>query len=147
MVMLRFRYNSVVSPNFHLAALVHSLAVSSPTKENKDSVELDRTIEEELFLPEQDLAVPKLLNVDVRCNRNSLDVVMTFDAEFHGEFSNVVAERVMALRTSTDGFRIVDGSRENEVSYLNDASDDVCGFSRGYSNPSEKIKVFISRRF
>ncbi|XP_018496324.1 uncharacterized protein LOC100900037 [Galendromus occidentalis] len=71
-------------PRKHQAALVHSIAVSSPTKENKDSVELDRTVEEELFLPEQDLAVPKLLNVDVRCNRNSLDVIMTFDAEFHG---------------------------------------------------------------
>ncbi|OQR67427.1 hypothetical protein BIW11_13536 [Tropilaelaps mercedesae] len=77
-------------PRKHQAALVHSLASLSPlvasavSKENKDSVELDRTLEEQHFLPQHDPHVAKLLNVDVRCSRESLDVVMTFDSPFHG---------------------------------------------------------------
>lgn len=72
------------------AELVHSLASLSPlvstevSRENKDSVELDRTLEEEQFLPQHDLHIAKLLNVDVRCSREALDVVMTFDSPFEG---------------------------------------------------------------
>lgn len=72
------------------AALVHSFSSLSPlvssaaSKENRDSVELDRTLEEEHFLPQHDPHVAKLLNVDVRCSRESLDVLMTFDSPFHG---------------------------------------------------------------
>ncbi|XP_022709036.1 uncharacterized protein LOC111272092 isoform X2 [Varroa jacobsoni] len=77
-------------PRKHQAALVHSFSSLSPlvssaaSKENRDSVELDRTLEEEHFLPQHDPHVAKLLNVDVRCSRESLDVLMTFDSPFHG---------------------------------------------------------------